>query len=95
MLCQKTQMIRAGLQTNVKLLTRARRLTGRRKDLLNLGFIKKQTTSSRILYSQGRLCEIGSGYLRLSKGEEVQVLMKASEEDREDAVGWFFRSERV
>ena len=88
MLCQKTQMIRAGLQTNVKLLTRARRLTGRRKDLLNLGFIKKRTTSSRILYT-------GSGYLRLSKSEEVQVLMKASENDREDTVGWFFRSERV
>ena len=33
---------------------------------------------------------LGSGYLRLSKGKEVQVLMKGSEEDGEDAVGWFF-----
>ena len=56
---------------------------------------KKRTTGSRILYSQGRLCQIGSGYLRLSNGEKVQVLMKASENDREDTVGWFFRSERV
>ena len=33
---------------------------------------------------------LGSGYLRLSKGKEVQVLMKGSQEDGEDAVGWFF-----
>ena len=39
MLCQRTQMMRAGLQTKVKLLTRAGRLTGRRKDLLNLANI--------------------------------------------------------
>ena len=40
---------------------------------------------------------LGSGYLRLSKGEEVQVLMKGSEEDGEGSkeTDWFPQEEVI
>ena len=90
--------MRAGLQTKVKLLTRAGRLTGRRKDLLNpanilagMNLLMHGLPVPEFSIAKADYSSLGSGYLRLSKGKEVQVLMKGSEEDGEGSkeTDWF------